>query len=269
MTRRPASRHVSGVMARLAPVIGLAALIALAAFMVSLAGCAADSQAASKQGLRPGTHWIVAADLSASRQPTQLQEGQDFVKGLTRVVRNGDAVTLFRVYERGFADTNFIWTSEISAARDPDKPRPSDSLALIDFADELTAEVTVLFNPSKAGKLQGTDLFTTLHRAAELAAADPRRRHVLIIVSDMLQSTRDVDMERNLPDTTWIRRAANDRILPNLSGVCAVVIGADVATARGKHVQAFWEQYFRLAGGDLRGSNYRNFAPSPEGMSCS
>src|SRR5262245_16095545 len=116
------------------PLNTLRALTAIS--VVALVGCAADSQAALKQPLQPGTHWIVAADLSASRQPTQLQEGQEFVRALTRVGKNGDAVTLFRVYERGFADTNFIWTSEIRAARNPERPRPSDSLALIDFADE-------------------------------------------------------------------------------------------------------------------------------------
>src|SRR5688572_3388918 len=110
-------------------------LAGLVALIFGTASGSSDARPPAQQA----THWVVAADLSASRHPIHLKEAKEFVAALTRVVKNGDAVTLFRVYERGLSDTNFIWTKHIAAAPDPDRPRPSDSLALRDFESELTA----------------------------------------------------------------------------------------------------------------------------------
>lgn len=228
-------------------------------------GC---GEGASVEPETPGTHWIVAVDLSASLNANQLQESRQFLLGLSQVVKNGDAVTVFRVYERGLADSNYMWQTEVAPAPDRDHPRASDSLALVDFKDELTAEVDVIFDPSLQGTLLGTDLFSTAHRAADLAKSDPSRKKVLLFVSDMLHSTRALDMEKTVPDSSWVGTAMKDNALPELDGVCVGVVGANPTTSRGLKARAFWSSYFRSARAHLPPENYRNFAQSPEGMTC-
>jgi hypothetical protein len=235
-----------------------------------LAACTLGACAAAEMSnvTTRARHWIVIVDLSASLKPSQLQESRNFVQALSSAARNGDAVTLFRVYERGLADENFQWDSNIRAAADPLKPRASDSLALKDFSDELMAVSTVLFDPKIEGSLRGTDIFASLFRAADVAASDPRRRNIVILVSDMVQSTKELDMERHIPDASWVSNAAEKQMLPRLHGVCVSAFGVDVMTPRGRQAREFWKRYLTAAGADFREANYRNYAVSPDQLVC-
>jgi hypothetical protein len=213
-------------------------------------------------------HWIVIVDLSASLKKTQLEESRAFVQALAGAARNGDAVTLFRVYERGLTDENFQWDGSIRPAADPAKPRPSDTLALKDFSDELTAVTSVLFDPKIEGALRGTDIFASLFRAGDIAASDPRRKSIIILVSDMLQSTRELNMEKQIPDETWVTSALRVEAIPKLRDVCVGVFGADLMSSQGLKVRDFWKSYFAAAGAELRDENYRNYASSPAQLTC-
>jgi hypothetical protein len=212
--------------------------------------------------------WIIAADLSASRNSSQLRESKAFVDSLPKVAANGDRITLLRVRERGLGDSSFQWSHDIPALIHPGAPNVSDSLDLEDAKRELIAETSVLFDPEIEGRLQGTDLFATLFRVADLVRSDRARRSTLILLSDMLQSTRDVNMERSVPDTTWVTDRLTKHLLPDLAGVCIVALGADVSTARGERLRQFWRAYFRAAGADYRDANFRNWAPDLSGLGC-
>lgn len=242
-------------------------ILALASFLATtaLSGCGTtDGQTPA-----PLAHqWIVAADLSASRNSSQLRESKAFVDSLPKVAANGDRITLLRVRERVLADSSFQWTHDIPAVAHGGPASASDSLDLEDARRELVAETSVLFDPQVQGRLQGTDLFATLFRVADLIRADHTRKTTLILLSDMLQSTHDVDMERSVLDTTWVTDRLAMHLLPDLIGLCVVVLGVDVSTARGEHLRQFWRAYFRAAGADYRDSNFRNWAPDLSGLGC-
>lgn len=218
--------------------------------------------------VRQPVNWIFAADLSASRNETQLREAQDFIAGILRTVKNGDRLTLMRVYEQGLADTSFFWTHDVLPAADPSHPKASDQIELEDAGRALQAELTVLFDPSIQGTLKATDIFATLYRTADLARSDLSHHPTLFLLSDMLQSTHDLNMERAVPDTGWVVQHAAERLLPDLSGVCIVAIGPDVSNDRGQRVLRFWRAYFHAAGADFRDSNYRNWASDASTLGC-
>jgi hypothetical protein len=90
-------------------------------------------------------------------------------------------------------------------------------------------------------------------------------------MSDMLQSTPDVDMEKagGVPPRAWITEREAQRRLPDLHDACIVIAGAEVSTPRGARVRQFWEDYFRATGAHLPQENYRTLISDPAELRCS
>src|SRR5690606_34989494 len=99
-----------------------------------------------------------------------------------------------------------------------------------------------IFENEAAGRLQTTDLFATLHIAAEYVRDEPDRETTLLLLSDMLQSAHGVEMGREggVPPPTWLVAQSRAGLLPALAGVCVVVVGADATTPGGVAVRDFW-----------------------------
>ena len=213
--------------------------------------------------------WIVAVDLSASRQPAQLDAAQTLVSTLATSIHNGDRMTILRVYEHGLADDDFLWTWDVPPAHDPARVSISDSLQLEKASRALRAEIPSIFDPGISGKLMQTDLFATLFRVADLARGDGTRAKRLVLISDMLHSSGGIDMERFIPDTDWVTRRVAEGRIPRLDGVCVVVAGPDVSAASSARLLSFWRAYFRAAGADFHDENYRNYFPDLESIRCS
>jgi hypothetical protein len=91
----------------------------------------------------------------------------------------------------------------------------------------------------------------------------------------MLQSTHELNMERarpnlerSIPDTTWIADRMAAGRLPRLDGVCVAVVGPDVSAVYGKKLLDFWRAYFRAAGAIFTEANYRNYMPDLSSIRC-
>jgi hypothetical protein len=92
----------------------------------------------------------------------------------------------------------------------------------------------------------------------------------LLLLSDMMNETPDVMMtdRRDIPGNSWIRERAAEKRIPQLGGVCVVVAGADVSSARGAAIRAFWNKYFEAAGTHVSPDNYRNMISDPSEINC-
>jgi len=91
-----------------------------------------------------------------------------------------------------------------------------------------------------------------------------------VVLSDMLHSTPDLDMQRRggVKDAAWIEQQRKLGLIPDLRGVCIAAIGAEIVTPRGVAVQKFWTAYFTAAGAQFRAENYRRFMV-PSDITCS
>ena len=87
----------------------------------------------------------------------------------------------------------------------------------------------------------------------------------------MMNETPDVNMtsRQDIPGDTWIRQRAAAQRIPQLRGVCVVVAGADVSSARGAAIRKFWNKYFEAAGTRVSSDNYRNMISDPSEVACS
>jgi hypothetical protein len=239
---------------------------------VVLAGCPDSGQAApAPPAMTIG--WTVAVDLSGSRHPAEVQTAQDLVSTLRESAHNGDRVTVIRVFQDGLANNSFTWTQDIPRAANPEKPTPSESMRVERFGRALSAELPVIFDPAVACKINGTDLFATLYRVSDLVHADPSRQQRLLIISDMLQATKQLNMEaeapnldRSIPSEDWVQ--SHRASLPRLDGVCVAIVGPDVSASYDRKLFRFWKAYFTAAGARLDEQNYRNFMPSLSAIRC-
>jgi hypothetical protein len=244
---------------KLAPVMTVFALIA--------AGCGGD--AVGGESPNQGRSYIVGIDISGSRTPTELDESKKLLDGLIDRLQAGDHLTLIEVYQGGREPAR-QWSDSIRAPRKAGQLTGSDQRRLEDFKDIARIQTSILFDSARARQIQNTDIFGTLTRAADYAKASRNRATTLLLLSDMMNETPDVRMTNphDIPGDGWIRHLAAAKRVPQLRGVCVVVAGADVSSARGAAIRDFWNKYFEAAGTHVAPDNYRNMISDPAEIGC-
>jgi hypothetical protein len=241
--------------------IRYAALLVLAA----IAGC---ERAAASSAAAQAHQYIVGIDISGSRTPSQLAEERQAIEGLIGRMGPGDRLVLIETYRSG-VDSAGQWQDSIPAQRIPGTLTGKDKQRVEAFRAVATQMASTFFSSTNA-KVTSTDLFHTLHRAADYAKAANGRRTTIVLLSDMLQSTGDVNMERagGIPAASWTDVLKAEGRLPDLRNVCVFVVGADASTRSGARVREFWRHYFDASGATFRPENYRNMVADMGEVGC-
>ena len=242
-------------------------ILIASAFAFTAAGCgdAVGGEAADR-----GHSYIVGIDISGSRTKAELDESKQLLDALIGNLEAGDRLTLIEVYQGGREPAR-QWSSSIKAPRNPGKLTASDRRRVDDFKNIARMQSAILFDSARAKEIQSTDILGTLYRAADYAKASRNRGTTLLLLSDMMNETPDVQMTSTggIPRDAWIRHLASAKRIPQLNGVCVVVVGADVSSARGAAIREFWNDYFEAAGTRVSPDNYRNMISDPSEVSCS
>ena len=239
-------------------------LIALALIVTGCGGDAVGGESPSQ-----GHSWIVGIDISGSRTKTELDESKQLLDALIDRLQAGDHLTLIEVYQGGRLPAR-QWTDSIRAPRKAGELTGSERRRLDDFRAVARMQTSILFDSARTKEIHATDIFGTLSRAADYAKASRNRATTLLLLSDMMNETPDVRMtsQEDIPRTAWIRGLAAAKRIPQLRGVCVVVAGADVSSARGAAIRDFWSKYFEAAGTEVSTDNYRNMISDPSEIAC-
>ncbi|HEY2164892.1 MAG TPA: hypothetical protein VGH04_12915, partial [Gemmatimonadaceae bacterium] len=141
---------------------------------------------------------------------------------------------------------------------------------LDDFKAVAHQVVGAMFDSNRVRRIDNTDVFATISRAADYAKAAHDRRSTLILLSDMENSTDEMRMERSggIPSPEWIEVRRSASRLPDMRGVCVLVAGAAPETQRGAMIHDFWVRYLAAAGTTLAATNYRAFVPDAMELRC-
>ena len=243
----------------------LSALALLGGTLV-IVGC---EHAAGGESPYEGRSYIVGIDISGSRTKSDLDESRKLLDDLIDRLQAGDRLTLIEVYQGGREPAR-QWSDSIRTPRNAKELTGSDRRRVDDFKAVARMQTSILFDSARAKGIQSTDIFGTLSRAADYAAASRNRPTTLLMLSDMINETPDVRMtsEQGIPGESWIRTRAAARRIPQLRGVCVVVAGADVSSARGAAIREFWNKYFDAAGAHISPDNYRNMIADPSEITC-
>ena len=246
----------------------LALAFASSGLVSSLVGC---GESAGARPAAPQTaQFIVGIDLSASRSVEALRDSRRLLDDLVESrLHNGDELVLLEMY--GSSDTgDHQWIDSVPRARTPGVTSTADKRRLDDFKAVAHQVVGAMFDPNRARRIDNTDVFATISRAADYAKGAHDRRSTLILLSDMENSTDELRMEKSggIPSPEWIevRRTANR--LPDMRGVCVLVAGAASTTQREATIRDFWVRYLAAAGTTLEATNYRAFVPDATELRC-
>lgn len=210
--------------------------------------------------------YTVLLDVSASRPPAMVAEGERYIETLIDRMNYGDRLLIVPMYEAG--------VNEAKGDLDLSLAKPSSSLALDETQELTTARndlkdpVHIFFTRAQTSPVMHTDILTTLSIASEQIS--DAKRNELIILSDMLQSSKEFEFERlkRMPTPDWVDKRKQEGLIRPLYGACVVAIGADPSTHEGIAVRDFWRKYFEASNATLTLRNYRTTPPSGNRLAC-
>jgi hypothetical protein len=239
--------------------------LTLAALLLAAAGC--SNRAVAGGGERTTidqTQYIIVIDLSASRNDLMLAESRKFLSLLVQNLTFGDQVAILGMQQVGLVDHPLRWQTSMPEVRDPSFPTFREKASLQAAKKGVDAAVDTFFKDKNAARAMHTDIFTTLLLASEFARDSKGRPTKLILLSDMLQSAKGVEMQglRRMPNPGWIEREKRIGLIPVLPGTCVLAVGADPTTREGITIRGFWEAYFAAAGASLKSRDYRATPPT-------
>ncbi|MDB4887680.1 MAG: hypothetical protein JWN79_3118 [Gemmatimonadetes bacterium] len=215
-----------------------------------------------------GHQYIVGVDVSSSVTDPQREDQQRALAGLVKRMQPGDRIVIVETYRQGTLAAR-QWIDSIPRPRHEGPPSSRDRQNVQVF-QVVAGRMASSFLKPPAQSIMSTDLLRTISRAADYAKSGAGRRTTLVLLSDMLQSTREVNMESGaIPGDAWIQARRREGRLPDLRNVCVFVIGGDPTSRTGARVRRFWEHYFVAAGATFPPENYRNMVADADEIGCS
>lgn len=202
---------------------------------------------------------IFVYDRSTSIPDHTLEIARELTSDRLEELTHGDRIAALQLLQLSLAEPPQRWSEQIPERQYQAAAIRADSMARARFLDDVRVHLAQSFSdPKGRDDINGTDILSTLHDVAEQVRPYPDRRTTLYLFSDMLQSTREMEMEdlRDMPPSNWVSEMKARGRLPDLSGVCVFVVGARVDTEAGQRVKAFWEEYFKATGATLLDRNY-------------
>ncbi len=264
--RLNSSREMSGAFqeSRFARVLTHATvLIGIWICLFGLASCQRSPEVA-----RPGTMYIVLVDKSGS----VASDSPMYRAGLLTIVsqvQDGDRFLIAPI--TGASGSDFRQLKEhalpemIAPAGWMDEPiqvqkaQDAQQKKVQTVRDAMTADVDALLSqPSDAKR---SAIFESLRTVAPLFEGEPRRRKLLIVLSDMVEDSEIANFERSVVSQGFIekelKRQSSAGILPRLQGV-SICVGGALASPPEKAaaLERFWSEYFKASGAVLRSGHY-------------
>lgn len=224
------------------------------------AGCSAPAPDARAQPEpdEPPRLLIFVYDRSTSLPDHQVELARELTEQRLRALGHGDRIAAMQLLQLSLAEPPKRWSQKAPERELEGVELSRDSVVLQRFIRDAILLLRPFSAPEGREDINGTDILSTLHDVAAEMRAYPEYRAILYLFSDMLQSNRAIDMEglRRMPPEDWVQRAEAEGRLPDLEGLCVVVVGARVDTEAAQRVKAFWDEYFRATGATLHDRNY-------------
>lgn len=238
---------------------GLIAGVVAALAAAALPACGGGETSAREPGAEePPTLAIFVYDRSTSISDYQLGLAQKLTRARIREVSHGDRIAALEVLQRSLEEAPERWSQAVPERKWPDQDVARDSVRLQRFLDDAAVYLESFADTAGRESIDGTDLLSTMHDVAAQARGYPSHEAQLYIFSDMLQAGPGINMEglRRMPPAGWVEDAEAEGRLPDLTGVCVMVVGAREDTNASQRVKQFWTAYFEATGAVLHDRNW-------------
>lgn len=167
--------------------------------------------------------------------------------------------------------------TDFAASIDHELPRPLEPMGIFDepieharrraqheaevarTASLLEEQVAALLGSSS--RAERTAIVESLRVVQPFFESEPRRKRVLVVLSDMVEDSEIMDLGERRPDGAWalteVDRQRADGSLPRLSGVTVHVYGALASPpSRAAGLEAFWREYLAATGANVGRGRY-------------
>jgi hypothetical protein len=234
----------------------------LAGLGLMVAACGGESPGAqvafAGEPAIPQHQLIFAYDRSTSITPDELSVYQTLTGQSVEYLDHRDRVVAIGILQLSLTETPDRWQVQVPDREFANRELLSDSTSLVRFRRDARDYLRKFTKPEGREGYLGTDILSTLFDVAAEVQAYPDHQATVILFSDMLQATEEINMEAmaKTPAEDWVATRKTEGRLPDLTGACIVVAGARTDTAEGQQVKKFWQAYFQAAGATLLDRNY-------------
>jgi hypothetical protein len=245
--------------------VGRVLLLGAVALLPLLGGCGTpEGNAAAGEGeggtaVKSTPELVVFVyDRSSSIEDHQLELARQLTNDRIRKLDHGDRIAAHELLQLSLDEPPKRWSETVPKRQWQEMAMSRDSTIRARFLQDAQDYLIVFTDTTGRSEIDGTDILSTMHDVAADLRAAPNRMAVLYVFSDMLQSNRTIDMEglRRMPSSSWISQESSKGTLPDLAGLCVVVIGARVDNDASQRVKSFWDEYFEATGARLIDRNY-------------
>lgn len=200
---------------------------------------------------------LVLVDMSGSTNLARRTVYRDAFKKIYQDIRQGDRIMVGTITGRSYIDFKPTVDVEI--------PKKSIWVNRIQFERKLTQakekvrrEVEGLLSCKRG--TQRTEILNSLN-IADTIFHNEKRKKILVILSDMIQDSREYNFAQTKVTNAYINKVIQYRqrhnLVPNLGGVKVYVAGASGADSnKFRSIERFWACYFQKSGADFSPHRY-------------
>jgi uncharacterized protein (DUF58 family) len=200
---------------------------------------------------------VVLVDMSGSTDRARRTLYRAAFEKIYEDLDEGDRVVVGTITSHSFIDfkptldeaipVKTIWVNRIQYERDLTKTK-----------EKIRKEVDRLLSRKQGTPL--TEILNSLNIADSIFQDEKRRKKILVVLSDMIQDSKEYKFEKDKISEDYINMVIQDRqkdnLIPKLAGVKVYVAGASASDSnKFRAVQTFWARYFSRSGADF--SPYR------------
>ncbi len=200
---------------------------------------------------------VVFVDMSGSTNLARQTVYRDCFEKIYEDLHQGDRIVVGMITGRSFIDfkpvvdmqipKKSVWVNRIQYER-----------TLTETKDKIRREVERLLSQKKG--TPRTEILNSLNIADTIFHKEKREK-ILVLLSDMIQDSREYDFSSTKITNHYINKVIRyrqkKRLIPNLSGVRVYVAGASSPDShKYRTIEKFWARYFEKAGADYSHHRY-------------
>jgi hypothetical protein len=200
---------------------------------------------------------LVFVDMSGSTNLARTTVYKECFAKIYEDLNQGDRIVVGMITDRSFIDFKPVVDVEI-AKKSVWINRIQFERSVTETKEKIRQEVELLL--SQKNGTPRTEILNSLN-IAETILHKENREKILVLLSDMIQDSKEYDFSSTKITDDYINRVIKHRreknLIPNLTGVKVYVAGASGSDShKYRSIEKFWARYFEKTGADYSPHRY-------------
>ncbi len=201
---------------------------------------------------------VILVDMSASADEARRTVCRDAFEKIYGNLQHGDRLVVGTITSQSYVEFKPTVDEEIPKKTVWDN-RLQYEKKLRDAKEKIRREVNKLLSQKRGTLL--TEILDSLNIADIIFHDEKERQKVLVILSDMIQDSKDYKFDKDRITGEYINNVIRSRqkhkLVPNLANVKVYVAGASAADSdQFRAIQTFWARYFGESRADFSPHRY-------------